>query len=248
MRRAEIIGVNVILTLLFSLVALIAFEMLPFGEEERHRLLYFSIHPWKVNNYDDDFFISLQPNKTIRTYAKYGKNIDYDITFKTDSNGFRSSGLETNELPIVSVVGDSYTMGSGGPNWVESLRTTHGKSRTFFFYNNGVSGTGIQHWKTLIDYLHREREIDRFVIVMIEEDLSRKKWHSIVASDGRVVFCVIDDCTPMNIITNEELDYLRSNAKEFFHDKVFEDIQLFAKFKIELPSRFDDICEAETAQ
>jgi hypothetical protein len=40
---------------------------------------------------------------------------------------------------------------------------------------------GTQHWMTLIDYLHRDKGIDRFVVIMIEENLTRKKLYSISA-------------------------------------------------------------------
>ena len=40
---------------------------------------------------------------------------------------------------------------------------------------------GTRHWMTLIDYLHRDKGIDRFVVIMIEEDLTRKKLYSISA-------------------------------------------------------------------
>lgn len=209
----RVIVVNVLLTLLLTVVALVTFEISPIGDKNVQRLLYYSVNPWKKNDYRGDFFITLLPNQTIRTYARYGDEVDYDITFKTDANGFRSSGQFTSERPIISVVGDSYTMGTGGPNWVEDLSKSHADLRPFYFYNNGIGGTGHQHWKTLIDYLNREKGIDRFVVIMLELDLRREKWYSVEAEDGRISFCVGDVCTPMNIITNEKLGHLSAKQK-----------------------------------
>ena len=160
----RVIVVNFLLFLLDTVIAMVAFELLPIGDQNVQRLLYSSANPWQKNEYGSDFFITLKPNQTYRTYARYGNEIDFDITYETDTAGFRSSGQLTPERPIVSVVGDSYALGSGGPNWVEDLSRSHADLRLFYFYNNGVGGTGVQHWKTLIDYLNGEMGIDRFVV------------------------------------------------------------------------------------
>jgi hypothetical protein len=202
----RVIVVNVLLFLLATVIAMVAFELLPIGDKNVQRLLYNSANPWKKNDYGRDFFLTLEPNQTYRTYARYGNEVDFDITFETDASGFRSSGQLISERPIVSVVGDSYALGSGGPNWVEDLSSSHAELRPFYFYNNGVGGTGVQHWKTLIDYLNREMGIDRFVVIMMDEALDRKKFYSIESEEGRISFCLVgDDCIPVDIITNEKL-------------------------------------------
>jgi hypothetical protein len=217
----RVVAINLLLVLVLSIAALLAFEFLPFGDNKLQRLLYYSVNPWQKNSYEGDFFITLQPDQTIRSYASYGGEVDYDTTFTTDSNGFRNDKALPLDGSIVSVVGDSFTMGTGGPNWVETLSSHHRDLGTFF-YNNGVSGTGTRHWMTLIDYLHRDKGINRFVIIMIEEDLTRKKVYSVEGQDGRISKCLGDDCTPMDIITNEELGYLylqRKNPLAFYFPK-----------------------------
>jgi hypothetical protein len=62
----------------------------------------------------------------------------------------------------------------------------------------------------------------RVVAIMIEEDLTRKTFHSVEGQDGRISNCLGDDCAPMDIITNEELGYLyleRKNPLAFYFPK-----------------------------
>ena len=218
----RVVAINLLLMLVLGIAALLAFEFLLVGEKKLQRLLYYSVNPWQKNSYEGDFFITLQPDKTIRSYARYGDEVDYDTTFATDSNGFRNDKVLPLDGSIVSVVGDSFTLGTGGPNWVETLSSHHRNLRAFFFYNSGISGTGTRHWMTLIDYLHRDMGVDRFVVITIEEDLTRKKLYSVEGQDGRISKCLGDDCTPMDIITNEELGYLyleRKNPLAFYFPK-----------------------------
>lgn len=205
--------INLLLTIALSLVSVIAFELLPIGKMNVERIAYFSMNPWKRSAYKDDFIITLQPNQTIREYVKYGEAIDYDITFETDRFGFRSTGWPNDNRQVISVVGDSFTMGTGGLNWVEELSKGHPSLRGYFFYNNGIGATGVEHWKALIDYLNEEMEIDKFVIVMIERDLRRLKWHSVENEDGQINLCVRNKCTPMDITTNMNLESLREKRK-----------------------------------
>lgn len=150
------------------------------------RALFFSENPWR---WDERGFLAFAPSRTIRTAAAYGDVIDYDVTFRTNAQGFiddRDYGPGGGGERRIAVVGDSFTAGyHGGRAWVPTLRDGSGfDPQRHSLFNFGVSGTGMPNFRGVLDAYTAALAIDEILVVAIANDFERPMVRSLTTPQG----------------------------------------------------------------
>ncbi len=135
--------------------------------------------------------VKYSPNTTIRSVAIYGDHVDYDANYQTNNLGFIDNvdyDLNSQATKHIVFVGDSFTAGDGGSQpWVSQVRESLGQPN-IDLYNFGVTGTGLHHFKSLLESFRGVIPFDEVNIMVISNDFFRTQWRPITKGDG-LWFC-----------------------------------------------------------
>jgi hypothetical protein len=126
--------------------------------------------------------------------ALHHDQVEYDVTFPTNDLGFidyedyREGAAEG--LLGTAIVGDSFTAGfHGGNPWVPRMRDrARANDPDVQVYNLGVTATGLGAFRGLLHSVDQELDFDRIAVVMITDDVGRRRWAP-VENDGKLVMC-----------------------------------------------------------
>lgn len=182
-----------ILLLVATVAALVLAELLLRGlgvgtYSLAERVLFYSL-PAFVG--DAEQGVHYAPNTDIRSVPVYGDQIDYDLTQHTNNLGFYDS-IDYYPTPAgtrnVVFIGDSFTAGYGGFNWVSRLREWFALNPPTAVFNLGVGGTGIHHYAPLLASFHRQIGFNEVNIVAISNDFIRPMWWPLQHEEG-ISFC-----------------------------------------------------------
>ncbi len=141
-----------------------------------HRYLF--ARPQTFQNVTDTFW-TYGPAEEMRNVAVYGFSdrdfhVEYDCTSPINSLGLPQEEEIPQGARVFALIGDSYTLGSGGCPWVPRLQARY---PDIPFLNGGLLGTGIAHWQGLLKYLRRhDIRPDPVLIIAISNDFVRPPW------------------------------------------------------------------------
>ncbi len=151
--------------------------------------LMFSSPTWQL---DDQEAVRYLPNRDIRTVAVQAGHVAYDISFRTNNLGLidhRDYRRDSNpHAKHYAFVGDSFTAGYHGDGvpWAPRLRDGL-RNRKIDIYNLGIDGTGVEHFRRLLNSVSRQLPIDAVAVVAISDDFLRRFWYPVAAeSDIRL--------------------------------------------------------------
>ena len=96
---------------------------------------------------------------------------EFDCTFRTDKRGFVSNDKDYEDSEIL-VLGDSYTVGSGGCDWVSRL-SSDVRGRLYFAAHPGF---GVNHWRAVLEDLDKTRRTTKILMILITNDIVRSRW------------------------------------------------------------------------
>lgn len=75
--------------------------------------------------------------------------------------------------PSLLLLGDSFTEGQGASPWFYELEAEAFK---YQLINGGILGTGLQQWARLTEYLKRNANIQKVLVIFISDDWERDLW------------------------------------------------------------------------
>lgn len=118
-------------------------------------------------------YTAFAPNAVIRVVSYYPDSEnkvtkEYDCAFNSDQNGFISNEGDYQESEIL-LLGDSFTAGWGGCEWVPRLASDV-RSR---IYSAAINGTGPITWDRIVSDLASIREPRRLLVIFITDDFFR---------------------------------------------------------------------------
>jgi len=153
---------------------------------------------WSTGHFisDGSGAVRYKPSEAVRSAAIYNGSIEYDVKFHTNNMGLidgRDYPYEHTAKHRYAFVGDSFTAGiHGGAPWVPALRDHLTDEQSVGIYNLGVSGTGVMHFKVLLQSVGRHLSFSDIVILVISDDFYRPHWHPVV-NRNRIYFCLGDE-------------------------------------------------------
>jgi len=169
---------------------------------DAERVLFYSDPALAV---DENGAVTYVPDSAHRAAAIYGEHIDYDTTHAVNNWGFVDSvgypGTGNNQKHIV-FIGDSFTESAGGTRtWVELLREG-ARQKNSAFYNFGIGGTGLLHYRRLLHEMIQRMHIDELNLVVLSDDFFRPYWYPLTDATG-IRFCTAE-VTPTECMQNEK--------------------------------------------
>jgi hypothetical protein len=191
---------NIILIVISSAIFIVILEVvliiIAYPHTAPSRYLMWSSPTFHVDSYGA---VTFAQSTSIREVAIYNNHIEYDMFYITNNMGCVDSidYQYDNERDIVksryAFVGDSFTAGSGGYDWVSVLRDKLISSgKNVMIYNFGIPGTGLQHFLKLLQSTARVLEFTDIAIIAISDDMRRHYWLPL-SENGRVYFCAISE-------------------------------------------------------
>lgn len=167
------------------MLAELALRFFPIGNYSLNQRVLFYSSPSLIRS--DNTAVSYQPNTEIREVAVYGKNIDYDVTKKTNNMGFYDDipyQKHNNGKRGIVFIGDSFTSGTGGDTpWVTTLRETISRSDVEL-YNLGVTATGVHAFYELLKTTKEKLTFDTVNLMVINSDYFRRTWYPYETKEG----------------------------------------------------------------
>lgn len=178
-------------SIIFS--AFLAEWVLRFFPEEKLDSRFY--HFWSVPNLLEypDKTIRYQASGKIRELGVYGDQVEFDYTYRTNNLGL----IDDTDYPVNNsqssrqfvLIGDSFTAGTGASPWVPLLRkTVQEKFSDIEVFNLGVCGTGVLHFKSLLEAISKKVEFSDIVILAICDDFYRPDWYPLQGPKG-LHFC-----------------------------------------------------------
>ena len=96
---------------------------------------------------------------------------EFDCRFRSDEHGFLSNLVRYQESETL-VLGDSFTVGVGGCDWISDL--SHSTRASTYFA--AFPGYGAMHWIKVLNHLEAQHKPQRVLIVFITDDFFRGDW------------------------------------------------------------------------
>jgi hypothetical protein len=123
-----------------------------------------------------DGFPTYRSNADVRLVVFYpdgnGNPVkEYDCSFRSDQNGFVSNEIEYSRAKVL-LLGDSFSVGFGGCEWVSRLKTDFKKK----VYVAAHGGFGPIVWKNVVSYLEEKKRPEKILIVFVTDDFFRPGW------------------------------------------------------------------------
>jgi hypothetical protein len=164
--------------------------------------------------------VTFRPHISIREVAVYNDHIEYDMTYTTNNMGcadfidYKRCNKELIPTRRYAFVGDSFTAGAGGYNWVSGLRDKLISSgNNIMIYNFGIPGTGLWHFIRLLERASGSLEFTDIVIIAISDDMRRDYWLPF-SEKGGIFFCTSDVSKEACLTTNLIATIIEKNATE----------------------------------